>query len=658
MKTKNECYNTAIKQKEYIMKVDVQNASDLFFNGTSISLENMYFEAITNSIDAGANEISININIADIKNIASSLSMQISDNGNGFNDDNFERFCKLMSPADKNHKGIGRLVYLQYFNSIEIESDFNGKKRVFIFNKEFTTDKYTVSDNNHQINKTSLKFIDYRKSRIHDYNYLKPKFIKQRLLYHILPKLYEFRSDNKSLDITIKSNIPSGKNNRGLVTDIQTITINDIPKLEQIKFDIQLNNIIPNANNETTNEFTIKYSIDRNYYEKSNIYSMVILDKRAMNIDLVSLESLPKGFNFIIIIESEYYNNRSDNSRTSINYANLADEKIIKKAVLSELGKILHERYPTIKKKSEEITKTLENKFPHLIGLFNFDSIEMNLDNALTEAQDKFFNEQKKLLLNDKELTDTEYKKSLEVASRLLMEYVLYRNFTISRLESINKENSEEDIHNLICPMREICRKEDNADNLFRNNVWLLDDKFMTYSTAVSDKQIHHLYSEIDANNKNTDIQRPDIAIIFNRDPDKLQENEKVDVVIVELKKLGLNLYDTRQVIEDLKDRARRLIRNYGHKIQRVWFYGIVDMSAEFEHTLNEEKYIELFSGGKSFYKEEDILPIIGNKDYKVPIQLFITSLDTFIKDASMRNQTFLDIIKLNINNDMSKINN
>ncbi len=72
------------------------------------------FEALANSLDAGASEVTIRIEIDGFV-AADTLRFTITDNGSGFDDGSFDRFCQLLKPRDAGHKGLGRLVYLNYF---------------------------------------------------------------------------------------------------------------------------------------------------------------------------------------------------------------------------------------------------------------------------------------------------------------------------------------------------------------------------------------------------------------------------------------------------------------------------------------------------------------------------------------------------------------
>ncbi len=84
---------------------------------------------------------------------------------------------------------------------------------------------------------------------------------------------------------------------------------------------------------------------------------------------------------------------------------------------------------------------------------------------------------------------------------------------------------------------------------------------------------------------------------------------------------------------------------HYGTRIQRIWFYGIVDFDKEFIRSLKEEKYLEVFSNDQYYYKELDIIPDY-DENKLIPIGVNILSFDAFLKDAEVRNSTFLTILK------------
>lgn len=123
-----------------------------------------------------------------------------------------------------------------------------------------------------------------------------------------------------------------------------------------------------------------------------------------------------------------------------------------------------------------------------------------------------------------------------QVAFQELGEYILYRQQIIDALNKAleDKEKKEKYIHDLIMPMKSA--SDDRADSIvekgYATNLWLLDDKYMTYFYAASDKTVKQIEEAIaqsyDARYKSA--VRPDIAVFFNRNL-----NSK-DAIICELK--------------------------------------------------------------------------------------------------------------------------
>lgn len=195
--------------------------------------------------------------------------------------------------------------------------------------------------------------------------------------------------------------------------------------------------------------------------------------------------------------------------------------------------------------------------------------------------------------------------------------------------------------------MRETLKSKEYFTDLYRNNAWLLDDKFMSYNTILSDQELSKLIKELTIEeeigiDKST---RPDISIIFNGNPEK----QKVDLVIVELKKRKAGLHENEKVIGQIQRRARRLLEYYPNKIQRMWFYGIVDIDEDFELYLDSNEYTEIYSVDKAFYKTQKIVYKVGEQKIECPIGITILSFDAFLNDAEKRNETFLNILKESI---------
>ncbi len=613
------------------MKINLNNAVKYFFPNPS--LEMVYYEAIANSIDAGATEIDIQISIEALSK-PETFAIEISDNGNGFIDRNFEKFSNLLESEEKDHKGVGRLVFINYFKGIDIYSIFEGKKRIFELTGTFDGENEII-ENVNETNKTVLTFKQYKKEKIKSYDYVRPSSIKRSILTHFYPLLYSYKVDNKNLKITVSLVAKEPNLLYEFYTDKQEIIVSQIPNLELVTFDAEGIDLFE--------KFDLYYSVQANQSKESATITALCVDGRTLPMDILSKEGIPIGYEIIFLLYSNLFTGKVNASRQELNMDE-GELKAVKRLFGEKVAEILNAKIPDIQETNNKMTLSLIERYPHLNGFFETNSVGL-IDRALSLelAQKKFFNAQKEVL-DAAEITDEVYEKSLALSSRVLTEYVLYRNVIIEKLRKTDKKSSEADIHNLIVPMRSKLSNENFHNDLFTNNAWLLDDKYMSYTTILSDKDMGEVLDNIiiESEISEKSSRRPDLAIIFSNDP---TEEKKVDVVIVELKKLGIGLAKKEEVTSQLRQRARKLLLHFPDKIQRIWFYGIVDFDDEFKVSLLEDDYIELFSCGTVFYKEQPIIIDLETKA-QIPVGLYVLSFDAFLKDAEARNSTFLNLLK------------
>ncbi|MFC0778863.1 ATP-binding protein [Flavobacterium sp. HJSW_4] len=616
------------------MNINITNAASLFFPNPS--LEMVYFEAIANAIDAKATLISIDINIKSFSAVET-FTIKITDDGEGFTQRNFNKFSSLLEVEEEDHKGVGRLVYLKYFKEIEVESVFENNLRKFTFNNKFKGISQITKSKNDSKN-TILIFSGYKLDRIKSYDFLKPKEIKKSILMHFFPLLYNKKILNEELKISIKVETQESNVKHNFYSDSQTIDVNDIADLEE--------EIIEAPELDMFEKLNLYYSVKENSSENS-IITAICVDGRTIPIDIISKGGIPSGYEIVFLMYSNLFKGKVNSSRQELT---LKDEelKIVKRKFSERVIEIFNNKIPQINERNTSTKIKLEDKFPHLQGYFNDKVVGLiDRNQALEIAQKKFFNDQKEIL-EASSLTNEQYEKSLEISSRVLTEYVLYRNVIINKLRLIDKNSSESDIHNIIIPMRKSFSKDEFHNDLFTNNAWLLDDKYMSYTTILSDLKMTDLLNHLSIEEEETskDDSRPDIAIVFSDNPDN---SKKVDVVIVELKKTNLKLAKKEEVVSQLRQRARKLLKYYGDKIQRIWFYGVVDFDSEFKISLLEDKYTRLYSNDSVFYKEHPIILDENKPHESIPVGLYVMSFEAFIEDAYSRNSTFLNLLKENL---------
>lgn len=622
------------------MKIETENALELFFPKTALSL--VYFEAIANSLDANASNIDINIYIED-KTASHSLKIDITDDGDGFTEENFNRFEKLLNPKDKSHKGIGRLVFLKYFNRIEIQSSWLNQNRSFIFDSKGIKNNI-ISNNTENKKITKLLFREFRGDKIHSYNYINPIELKKSIIEHFLPKLNTLAQQKIPFKITI--DLKTGQTESSNIYEDQvSITENDLPKLIESE-----NSIFIPSNLGQEYEIKVFYLIEK-INDASQLLIAFNIDNRTVVIEnFLKKDVLPAiGYRCIFLFSSTLFDNCTDTSRQKFNLPDEISQNELKRHLRDAIGKILTDEIPDIKAKNAETKQEFEKNFPHLIGYFEKDVVGLiDKNEALNDAQTNLFKEQKRILAAEN-LTDEQYRKSIEFSSRALTEYVLYREKIISKMEELLANKSEEtEIHNLIIPRYTKLEQANLVHEAYQNNAWLLDDKFMSFRTILSEKEMKEVIQEIRLDNEKIDNERgrPDIALIFSADP---KVNEKVDVVIVEIKDKNDDLKDSMYAINQLLERSNKLVR-YCKNIQRMWYYAVVHVDQTMSRQLMQSGYTPLFSKGKIFYKENKTFVYQDDTEQvikgEVPTPTVIMSFDAIIDDAKLRNHTFLEILR------------
>jgi hypothetical protein len=622
------------------MQINISKAIKQFF--PSPSLEQVYFEAVANSIDADASAIEIVVEL-DSFGASETLRVSITDNGTGFSEENFRKFSKLLETEEEHHKGLGRLVFLSYFKSVDVNSISGEIKRTFRFDEAFNGNSELEFVEKTK-NETKLVFSGYRRSRINKYDYVKANSIRDDLVLHFFPVLHLFKIQKKPLRITVSVKTKEENIDYGFKNDTIVLDVADLPDLQKTAFNWEYLDLYE--------QFTLHYSISENNQSPSPI-TAVIAENRTIPIEILTKDKIPKNFEVIFLLQSNFFDGKVNPSRQKLE---IEDHvlKTLKQLMIDQIGRVLDKHIPDIRVRNQKIKNSLDSRYPHLGGYFPEHSVGLiDRDTAIDNAQKRFFKDQKDIL-EAEELSDDQFQKSLNVSSRILTEYILYRSKIIKKLQEISERDSEEKIHNLIVPKRRVLSSNDFAKDIYSNNAWLLDDKFMSYSKILSDKELKKLLNEISLDNETTtaDNSRPDISIIFSNDPEKHDEGIKnVDVVVVEVKKMGLGLAKREEVISQLRQRARKLLEFYPDRIQRMWFYGIVDFSPELLASIKEDGYIPMFSKDKVHYKEQTIIGLKDGKEVKGLAGIYLISFEALIGDAQMRNDTFLQILKDSINN-------
>lgn len=612
------------------MEVNVQKAVKMFFSNSSFEM--IYSEAFANALDADANEIRINISLPDPTQIQN-LNLEISDNGVGFDDCRFGKFSKLFDVEEQSHKGLGRLVYLCYFERVYVESTYQGgtKKRTFTFNDGFNGEN-TVEEIEPCPCGSSFFMRGFTGERLYRNDNINPNHIKSLLMENFYMRLYKKKLKNKRIRVFITSHVGDRQDKAIVDTD-------DMPDFSILPLEHKL---------DLFNSVDLYYSVRETNEVGKKPITAIAVDDRCHKVAIIDDENLPVGYEMIFLLISESFQGAIDEARQNLTLS-ANDLGKIKRLFREGVANIINERFPRIAAANKKQEESLKNTYPHLSGYFRTSDIGFSSHNdILKDAQEQFFKDQREIL-SATSLSDEQYEKSLTLAARSLAEYILFRQNVISRMKALDNKNIEADLHNLIAPKGSEFKEGELYKDLYRNNVWVLDDKFMSYCTVLSEAEMSKVIDVItDGEVYDSDNDRPDITLFFSADPTK--DNRMLDVVVVELKRLGIPPEQNSIVEFQLDTRTQRLAEYYGRRIQRMWFYGIVEFTDKYRMHLVNNGYNPLYSNGSVYFKSKPVYTDL-EKSFSVVQNSYIMDFKALAEDANTRNETFLKILKNQFDN-------
>lgn len=610
----------AAVRKTKSMEIGASKAVQHFF--PSATFVQVYFEAVANALDAQATLVTIHI-------VTDPLRITITDNGEGFTNDRFDRFCRLLEPKDKYHKGLGRLVYLRWFSRVDVKSVFADKKRTFTFSDPFNSKADAVGADPSDRLGTTLWFSGYERGRHPVKDDLSPEILKTRILEHFLPRLYKIKESGQTFRIDIEL---EDSRTSTMVSNLASLTDSDVPEFDSVI----IQDAHPQIDTFGAADIRMLYAFRTGAGQS---LTAACIDERTIPLNLISPGAIPADRVATFLFESEMFTGRADSARQRLVLQPPLSEETLFPVLRREISRVLFDKFPDIGIANEVTRQHLEATYPHFYGLFDNETVGLvDREQALEIAQRRFFKQQRDVL-ESTSLDDATYEKSLEAASRTLTEYILYRQFIIKRLSATSKRDDESVVHDIIVPRHNQFHGKDLVDGIYRNNAWLLDDRFMSFQTILSESTMAEVTAALSKDNVSLSQGRPDIAMIFSADP---EQQDKVDAVVVEVKKRFAPDRENFWVEAQLLDRAE-ILANYWPRLQRVWYFAIIDIDEAAARRLVNRKWTPLFSRGRVFYQDFSVTRPDGTS---VLAPITIVSYDAVIEDAAARNRTFLEILK------------
>ena len=276
----------------------------------------------------------------------------------------------------------------------------------------------------------------------------------------------------------------------------------------------------------------------------------------------------------------------------------------------------------------KEARKNLQislDKAPFLAPYLSKNEYSLSSSELLKKAK-KDYDKEKEFLRNPKNSSVPHYKVTLNrVVQSELAEYIFDREKIITRLRSIvGDELIEKEIHNLFIKKGTV----DSSQNYRSNNLWLFDDRFMSYDKIFSEVEIRTAFPEL------LDIvKRLDICIISNT----YSKEDITDIVIIELKRPDETITPARAE-EQLLEYARYVNSTRPENKIRIWAYAFLKFTHDTEDKLKDKSY--------NYIPTHSQFPIYYFYHARPNIIINFMDYSALADDAHTRNATFIKILK------------
>ena len=656
------------------MNVNFKRLVDLHHIPSTEPLLPLY-EAIVNSIqsteDAGIGKKRIDIKIHREKQMTLGpqwetdiSSIEIVDNGIGFNDDNYNSFNVYASDYkyQKGCKGVGRLLWLKAFSEVDVKSLFKSDGKTYL-----RTFQFNITN---EVDNMNLKEVDCSQP-------LKTKIVLKDMLSH-------HKQNTPKMITTIAKNILKHCFIYFVLGDIPDIYISDNREIISINylFEEFRKEYIEEEKFEVKNE-TFKIIHTKNFTSTSskNTVDFCANNRSVKSINISNtlniqgkLGNQENSYVYEGFLLSDFLDRTVNRERTAFNIqdetGNLYEE-LTQKDILEKVNEsILNFLEGDLKKYNEDkldyITNYVYNenpKYRYLINSFPecVDNIPWVDDKEKLELE-LFIQEQTyKLKLKtdgiklEKEIkNEKDFKKSTskkiqhisklsEMGKSNLIEYVLHRKIVLELLEenlNYTDENTknyayEKQIHELVFPMQ---KTSDDIDYQ-KHNLWIIDEKLSYHYYLASDKSLQSMsIGDFDSDKE------PDI-IIFDKPFAFADENKQPfnDITIIEFKRPGRDYYgEGDNPIQQVKGYINDILNNKiktkdgrpldGRMNMRFFCYIICDIDNKLEAFANSDDMQDA-PDGMGYYKY--------HKRYNAYIE--ILPYNKLIQNSKLRNQILFD---------------
>lgn len=618
----------------------------------------------------------------DIPIEASIHGFKITDNGIGFDNNNFDSF-QLLATEHKikfGCKGFGRLTWLKVFNKIRIESIYKDGNQLIKRSFDFNASNGVTNEQKEQVEiqptKTTIELMgiktEYKNYIPRDIETIATRIIEHCIWYYI--------RDSNAPNIIVRDG--------SKVINLHQLYEGLVPNLTAKAFKIGKHQF------EITH---VKFYGKSFEYQNNMIFCAAdrIVEKAKLNDKIIlgltnkitesgaTPEDANKTFTYSCFITSKFFNEHVNMERTRINFQQErdlinADEDILlsKDTVQSYINvqcneflkEYLKDRVALGQKKVENYVNSTGVRYKSILKRISDDEkyihpdasekdIELKLHNHLYELEKEILTEGHMIMEPAIDEEFVQYKERLsnyldkveDMKQSDLTGYITHRKVIIDifrKALEIRKDGKyplEDVIHELIVPMH---IDSENKD-FIRSNLWLIDERLNFHNYMSSDiplKKVHVSES------KSQD--RPDLFFLLDNPllltEEKSKEVSKESIIIVEFKRPMRNdsklkienpMRQTLRYLDQIK--SEKLTDARGRPINNVqdipaYCFIVCDLTEKIKDECRMNGYTATPDKEGYFYH---------NSSHRAYLE--VISYKKLVQDAAKRNHAFFDKLGL-----------
>lgn len=584
----------------------------------------------------------------------------VSDNGNGFNIENYTSFLEAYSQlkVKKGCKGIGRFLWLKAFNQVSINSRYYEDAHWHFRSFDFSFGGVSPEDNDKTLDfedgerKTVVSLRGFRNPYRDSVAYSLESLAK-KIIEHCLPYFITGQCPHIILQDNRGENFDLNKYYEKTYKDSLHQDHMDLKGKHYILYHMLL------AEGADKHELHLCAN-NREVKSYSLLNYIPDMKKKMINGE--------DSYYYVGYLAGDYLDEAVNVERSDFDFCdgplfgNSKENEIIEAAVEHIRAYLVDDLTKVAEEKKTQIDMLVKAKRPQYRLLLNrhpevYDKIpaglpEDKLDLELYKQQQQWELEttKKKHDIEEKVKQDAvsdpdfqklfdEYCESITELSRAsLAEYVIRRKAVIDLLEQAletdanGKYSKESRIHSIICPMQ-VTSDEIGFDDM---NLWLIDDRLAYHHFLASDKKINTIPVLENDVNKRMDLAIFDAALSYTADPENINS-----ITIVELKRPQRDDVDNDpvgQVLNYVRDiKAGKIKKANGRGFgdtSRVSFYCYVvgDLTSSMRDS----------AAGRGLTEMQDKEGYFGfNPTYGAYVE--VISYDKLLKDAKQRNRALFD---------------